>query len=250
MKRWLLLLLFSIFTSSVMAQLKPEDVVLLKSTYEGKYVHTYYQSCSKALQFNTKGEQTDRSESGTWTECSLLHILDLAIVSNLLVLHTEHIYVNKDVTNNKLVQIRENEKRPYDIEFKLDKHSTLDGVQAVLKKVIRIQKDDLNSILTDTWQWSKIPKRVRISEAAIGPPLTLFYPPLPQSALTDHLKGPVVVSVRIETSGQITPVGIVHSVRKDLDDVAFEAAKQWKFRPYLMNGESVIVETQLTINFK
>jgi protein TonB len=28
------------------------------------------------------------------------------------------------------------------------------------------------------------------------------------------------------------------------------AVRQWKYRPYLLNGEPVAIETQITVNFK
>jgi protein TonB len=30
---------------------------------------------------------------------------------------------------------------------------------------------------------------------------------------------------------------------------AIDAVKQWRYRPYILNGEPVEVETQITINF-
>jgi protein TonB len=30
---------------------------------------------------------------------------------------------------------------------------------------------------------------------------------------------------------------------------AIEAVKQWRYRPYVLNGEPVEVETQVTVNF-
>jgi protein TonB len=31
---------------------------------------------------------------------------------------------------------------------------------------------------------------------------------------------------------------------------AVDAVKQWKYRPYLLNGEPVEIQTQITVNFK
>ena len=30
---------------------------------------------------------------------------------------------------------------------------------------------------------------------------------------------------------------------------AIEAVKQWRYRPYLLNGEPIEVETEITVNF-
>jgi protein TonB len=35
-----------------------------------------------------------------------------------------------------------------------------------------------------------------------------------------------------------------------LAKAATDAVKQWKYKPYLLNGEPVEIQTQITINFK
>jgi protein TonB len=35
-----------------------------------------------------------------------------------------------------------------------------------------------------------------------------------------------------------------------LAPAALEAVKQWKYKPYLLNGQTVTVETQITVNFQ
>jgi protein TonB len=34
-----------------------------------------------------------------------------------------------------------------------------------------------------------------------------------------------------------------------LAPAAIEAVKQWRYKPYILNGEPVPVETQITVNF-
>jgi protein TonB len=34
-----------------------------------------------------------------------------------------------------------------------------------------------------------------------------------------------------------------------LQQAALDAVKQWKYRPYILNGEPVEVDTQVTVNF-
>jgi protein TonB len=35
-----------------------------------------------------------------------------------------------------------------------------------------------------------------------------------------------------------------------LTKAASDAVKQWKYKPYLLNGEPVEIQTQITVNFK
>jgi len=34
-----------------------------------------------------------------------------------------------------------------------------------------------------------------------------------------------------------------------LSRAALQAVKQWKYKPYLLNGEPVDIQTQITVNF-
>jgi len=71
------------------------------------------------------------------------------------------------------------------------------------------------------------------------------YPPLARQA---HLQGRVVLQVRISKSGDVVNLQLI-SGHPMLAPAAIEAVKQWKYMPYLLNGEPVEVETKVTVNF-
>lgn len=56
------------------------------------------------------------------------------------------------------------------------------------------------------------------------------------------------MKVTIDKQGNLYRVEVIsgHSV---LASAAIEAVQQWKYRPYLLNGEPVEVETQVKVNF-
>jgi TonB family protein len=74
-------------------------------------------------------------------------------------------------------------------------------------------------------------------------------PSYPASALRLHLEGAVLLQATISKSGNISAVKVV-SGDSILSKAAAEAVKQWKYKPYLLNGEPVEIQTQITINFK
>jgi TonB family protein len=74
-------------------------------------------------------------------------------------------------------------------------------------------------------------------------------PPYPQNAMTMHIEGPVQLLATISKTGDITAVKIL-SGEPQLAHAAAEAVKQWKYKPYLLNGSPVEIQTQVTINFK
>ena len=71
------------------------------------------------------------------------------------------------------------------------------------------------------------------------------YPALARSA---RVQGPVVLRAVISRTGTIENLQIL-SGHPLLTAAAIEAVRQWRYRPYILNGEPVEVETQVTVNF-
>lgn len=71
------------------------------------------------------------------------------------------------------------------------------------------------------------------------------YPPI---AHQGRIQGAVVLRAIISKSGTIENLQTL-SGHPLLVPAAVEAVKQWRYRPYVLNGEPVEVETQITVNF-
>ena len=71
------------------------------------------------------------------------------------------------------------------------------------------------------------------------------YPPLARQA---RIYGQVVLQAVISKAGTIENLHLV-SGHPMLTQAAMDAVKQWRYRPYILNGEPVEVETQVTVNF-
>ena len=74
-------------------------------------------------------------------------------------------------------------------------------------------------------------------------------PVYPRNALAMHVEGAVELVATISKTGDISHVKVV-SGDGQLAKAATDAVKQWKYKPYLLNGEPVEIQTQITINFK
>ncbi|HLK34602.1 MAG TPA: energy transducer TonB [Terriglobales bacterium] len=72
-----------------------------------------------------------------------------------------------------------------------------------------------------------------------------LYPPLARQA---RIQGSVVLQAIIGKDGRIEDLRLVggHPL---LAPAAIEAVRQWRYRPYTLNGEPVEVETEITVNF-
>jgi protein TonB len=71
------------------------------------------------------------------------------------------------------------------------------------------------------------------------------YPPLARAA---RVQGEVVLSAIIDSNGQINNLQLV-SGHPMLVPAAIAAVKQWRYKPYLLNGQPVEVETTITVIF-
>ena len=74
-------------------------------------------------------------------------------------------------------------------------------------------------------------------------------PVYPRNALTLRIEGTVELLATLSKTGDITHIKIL-SGDAQLARAAAEAVKQWKYKPYLLNGEPVEIQTQVTLNFK
>ena len=73
-------------------------------------------------------------------------------------------------------------------------------------------------------------------------------PTYPPDARAARIQGSVVMAVVIGKDGNVQEVSLV-SGHPMLAPAAIDAVKQWKYRPYLLNGQAVEVDTQITVNF-
>jgi TonB family protein len=74
-------------------------------------------------------------------------------------------------------------------------------------------------------------------------------PIYPRNALAMHVEGAVELMATVSTAGNITAVKILKG-EPLLTKAAVDAVKQWKYKPYQLNGEPVEIQTQVTVNFK
>jgi len=76
---------------------------------------------------------------------------------------------------------------------------------------------------------------------------TSVQPIYPQSAKDRHVSGTVEMSAVIGTDGQIHKLRLLHYDDADLALSAIYAVRQWKYSPYLLNGEAVSVDTTIKV---
>ena len=73
-------------------------------------------------------------------------------------------------------------------------------------------------------------------------------PRYPKDARKQRIQGPVVMQAIIGTNGDVVDLRLI-SGHPLLAPAAMGAVKQWKYRPYMLNGTPVEVETVIILNF-
>jgi protein TonB len=94
------------------------------------------------------------------------------------------------------------------------------------------------------------PKRIRVSQGVTeGRLIQKIEPRYPTLALGAHVQGHVQLAAIISKTGEIQNL-VLLSGHPLLVPAAIEAVRKWRYRPFLLNGEPVEVETTITVNFQ
>lgn len=92
------------------------------------------------------------------------------------------------------------------------------------------------------------PTRLVISHMEPGMLIHQVRPIYPEAARITHTQGSVQLAAVIAQDGAIKDVRVLSGPAL-LVKAAAEAVLQWRYRPYILNGQPVEVETQITVNF-
>ena len=85
-----------------------------------------------------------------------------------------------------------------------------------------------------------------VSQGLLIQRVTPKYPP---AALRLHAEGAVQIEVTINKEGKVTNPKVL-SGSPVLAQAALEAVRQWRYKPYYLDGAPVEIQTQITVNFK
>ena len=96
----------------------------------------------------------------------------------------------------------------------------------------------------------ELPKRARVSSGVMQALLIKkVEPKYPEEARKKHLEGTVVLKAIISPEGDVQDLTVV-SGDPLLVPAALEAAKQGKYKPFLLNGQPIEVETKIMTVFQ
>jgi|SRR5579863_4694576 TonB family protein len=93
------------------------------------------------------------------------------------------------------------------------------------------------------------PQRVRVSQGvSTGLLIHKVNPIYPNEARRAHVQGEVILRAEISKEGRIVNLRLI-SGPEELAPAAIGAVQQWRYKPYLLMGNPVEVETTIQVNF-
>lgn len=87
---------------------------------------------------------------------------------------------------------------------------------------------------------------------AVNPPKLIkrVDPIYPEEARISKTEGTVILNIRTDVTGQVERVLVLRGVDAALDKAAADAVKQWKYEPFVQNGEPKPVVFSVTVRFR
>ena|ERR1035437_1040523 len=98
--------------------------------------------------------------------------------------------------------------------------------------------------LLSTWRGTHISRQV--AQRLL---IKRVHPQYPKDAWQRRIEGQVFLRAVVDKNGDVESLSLVEG-HPLLAPAAIEAVKQWKYKPYLLNGQPVKVETQIVVNFQ
>jgi TonB family protein len=111
-------------------------------------------------------------------------------------------------------------------------------------------ENGLNSLAEVSLRSQPLLAKVNISQGVSqGLLIKRVQPRYPQNALSMRLQGAVQLDATIDKEGKIVNLKVLKGDAV-LARAAADAVRQWRYKPYYLDGVPVDIQTQITVNFK
>ena len=268
MYRIALFLLLTFPSGFPQADEKPGLSAEFRAKYEGKIVRLK-RFCKETTQnFDKNGQLTGSCERGPWTIYGALGLDELRIEGGKLriLAHREIASFEGDALS--YVQL-EGKDVIVSLSIELERTPSDEVVGQALTMLFVRNSEEFAEYVDPPWArfFSKsenakptstdisvvphTPTRIRVSSGvSSGLLIRKIQPIYPEIAKRMRRSGTVVMRVLIDREGNVTDISLVRPRGFGWDEAAYEAVREWKYRPYMLNGEPVEVETQVVIVFQ
>lgn len=246
----------------------------LRKSYVGtqRMLRHFYDS--NALKFDSHGNPKNTVKEGPWTLLSGVVIDSLQLKSGRLELQGHRRMLVFDVSNKKLLNIEL--KETFWIEVQSQEGPDRGAQLSAALAQVFIPDGDLISVVPDYWRdyVARLTGRqtegkpcgdpqasvagaapeaapsIKVSSGVLeGLKTHSVAPSYPMTARQYGIHGDLILRAVIDKNGDLGSICIIQALGAGLDESAVNAVRQWKYRPYILNGKPVTVETTIKVQF-
>jgi TonB family protein len=265
----------------VRAQTSVEDQ--LRQKYVGSERMLRHFFAADTLKFDESGNPLNPERTGSWTLFGAVAIDKLTLSSKKLELQGHRAIVTIDDSTRTMKRLNWKEKVWIQIPVASQADASGSQLQSALDKVFVTPGEEMVRALPDYWQ----EYMARLFDKQLqGPPCQDSNPhstqgdsaanttnasegPTPKSSVgiaEGHLlhrvepnyfrvakeagvQGEIKLRAVISKAGDVTQLCINQAIGGGMDDEAVNTARQWKYTPYLLNGQAVEIKTSISFKF-
>lgn len=243
----------------------------LRKTYVGTQRMLRHFYAASDLKFDVDGNPRNKEREGSWTLLSGVLIDKVTLKPKKLELHGHRRMLAMDQKTKTFRSIKLDET----FFIEIDTHSGADQPTQLAKALdhVFVSTDDLVSVVPDYWRDylarsnGKVTEGVPcedsaarlVSDDAAGGKLSAGVtdglkvhdvpPTYFQIARQNRVEGELALRAVIDKTGSVSRVCITEALGAGLDDMMVDTVRQWKYRPYTLNGQPIEIQTTITTRF-
>jgi TonB family protein len=243
----------------------------LRKTHAGSQQMLRHFYLSDTLKFDASGNPANKEKEGSWTLLSAVLIDNVRLKPEKLELRGHRRMLVIDDQNKTLRSIKLDEKFSIEVVTQAgpDQATQLAGALAR----VFVPADDLISVVPDYWRdyLARFSGKATqgepcedsatklVSDDASGNKVSAgiteggkirdALPSYYEIAREKRVEGELALRAVIDTTGSVTRVCIIKALGAGLDDMMVQTVRQWKYKPYTLNGQPVEIQTTVTTRF-
>ena len=243
----------------------------LRKTYVDTQRMLRHFYASVDLKFDVDGNPRNKEKEGAWTLLSGVLIDNVTLKPKKLELRGHRRMLVIDDQAKKFHSIRLDEKFSIEIITQPGPDQATQLARALAR--VFVSADDLVSAVPDYWRdylarfggkgtqgepcEDSATKLVsddasgNIVSAGIteGAKIRDALPSYYEIARENRVEGELALRAVIDTTGSVTRVCIIKALGAGLDDMMVQTVRQWKYKPYTLNGQPIEIQTTVTTRF-
>jgi len=251
-------------------------VTAAQGAYYGKLLTLKHPYLNNKLRFNTSGVLDGESEEGTWTMNGLVHVEEMEVKSDRIVVHGTRAIATLRTEDGKLGVQPVLMPKHFEAELLMNGPVTsIDQIKQSMEQVF--QQDDLARRLNEYWRAKAVVQGYDLKQGVLlkgdtsdgiygylgsDRPVYFSRPPVESAkaihkggieysvnARANRTQGKTAILLVINEKGQPEILHLIKDLGDQLDVQSLAGISQWRFEPATLEGKPVASVRQVQIKF-